>query len=334
MSLLSYAVLQYDEIAIVMPVKNVAPWISDCVNSILNQSYPHFKLYVVDDHSTDRTLHILKDFALEDQRIIVLNNNGKGIVDALTTAYNQSTERLITRMDGDDVMPMNKLALFIEAFQQHPKAVISGKVEYFSNKPISKGYLDYQTWLNNRIDENDFQRWKYRECVIASANWMTSRGQIDAIGGFASLDYPEDYDMVLKWLSKNTLFKGIDAVTHYWREHPDRTSRNSHHYQQATFFQLKINHWIEHDYESDRPTFLIGKGKKQQLVSHVLNKRIVAHETLNQESYSTEELTQLLKEHSNAQLLICIYPPKKPRIRLESWLQLCGFKLGTNCWYV
>ncbi len=334
MSLLSYTVLQYDEIAIVMPVKNVASWISECVNSILNQSYPHFKLYVVDDHSTDNTVAILKQYALKDHRIVLLKNTGNGIVDALTTAYYNSTESLITRMDGDDVMPKNKLASFIEVFRQHPEAIISGKVKYFSNKPISKGYLDYQNWLNNRIDENDFQQWKYRECVIASANWMTSRAQIDAIGGFASLNYPEDYDMVLKWLSKNIPFIGIDTITHHWREHPDRTSRNSSHYQQTSFFQLKIKHWIKHDYKSSKPTFLIGKGKKQQLVSHLLNEHLIEYDTLDQLSYSAQELTDILKEHANSQLLICVYPPKKPRIQLESWLQSCGFKLGTNCWYV
>lgn len=304
------------------------------MNSILNQSFSSFKVYLVNDHSTDSTSSILKEYTLKDDRVILLNNPGNGIIDALSFAYQQSNELLITRMDGDDIMPKNKLKLFVEAFEKHPKSVISGKVEYFGNEPISKGYIAYQNWLNDRIDKKDFSKWKYRECVIASANWLTSRAQIDAVGGFASLHYPEDYDMVLKWLSTNVLIKGINEVTHSWREHPERTSRNSSYYQQPAFFKLKIEHWIQQTYNPGQAVYLIGKGKKQQLVATILKSKMVSYHVLNQQQFSELELTSILKKQRNAQLLVCVYPPKKPRTLLESWLHSCGYVFGNNCWYV
>ena len=317
-----------------MPVKNVAPWISDCIDSVLNQSFSSFNIYVVNDHSTDSTVSIMKQYALKDDRVQLLNNPGNGIIDALSFAFHQSKELLITRMDGDDVMPKNKLELFVKAFKNHPDSIVSGKVNYFGIEPISEGYITYQNWLNKRIEQNDFNKWKYRECVIASANWLTSRKQIEKIGGFSALSYPEDYDMVLKWLSHNISIVGIDAVTHWWREHPKRTSRNSSHYQQPAFFKLKIDHWIHYNYNSNRTVYLIGKGKKQQLVTEILENNSIQHHILERHRYSEIELTNILKNQKEAQLLVCIYPPKKPRMQLESWLKSCGYVFGTDCWYV
>ena len=126
-------------------------------------------------------------------------------------------------------------------------------VKYFGEKPISEGYLKYENWINEiNLTGKQWQQ-VYRECVIASPNWMVRKSDLDNIGGFNDLIYPEDYHLVFKWYQNRFDIHTIPEVTLYWREHPERTSRNSEYYAQKSFFNLKIHQFIKNDLRSEKP---------------------------------------------------------------------------------
>jgi len=325
-------VLHNSQVAILIPVRNASPFIVECLESIKKQTFINFNVYLVNDHSTDDSLTLMEAFSRLDERFNVFQNNGLGIIDALDTAFEQSIEPLVTRMDADDLMPTNKLELLVDMALKHPEAMVSGMVNYFSNKPISKGYVNYQNWLNQRIESGDYQQWMYRECVIASANWMTSRQNIEAIGGFIGLNYPEDYDMVLKWLSNGKSILGIYEVTHLWREHPERTSRTSINYQQEAFFALKMRYWLENHANTSNPVLLLGKGKKLKLVTKAFANYGKTYSII---SYSSkDELDMQLSSFNQPLVISCIYPPEKERLELENWLASHKLEMGKNWWYI
>ena len=93
-------------VSILMPAKNAALYIDDCIQSIIKQSYTEWELIVVNDHSTDATLHHLAQFATLDSRIHVHNNKGQGIIAALRLAYAHARGAYITRMDADDILSL------------------------------------------------------------------------------------------------------------------------------------------------------------------------------------------------------------------------------------
>ena len=90
-----------------MPVKNAAPFLTECLDSIISQSYENWELLAVDDGSSDDSLQILKNYEQFDQRITAYRNDGVGIIDALRLAYNYSQGGMITRMDADDIMTLS-----------------------------------------------------------------------------------------------------------------------------------------------------------------------------------------------------------------------------------
>ena len=96
-------------ISILMPVKNTALFLNECLDSIVNQNELNFELIAIDDHSTDESYSILSNYSSKDSRIKVFKNSGKGIIEALRLAYKKSSGSLITRMDSDDIMSINKL---------------------------------------------------------------------------------------------------------------------------------------------------------------------------------------------------------------------------------
>ena len=75
--------MQKPLISILTPVKNTAPYLSGCIDSILNQSNSKWELLAVDDFSTDNTFQILQSFERKDSRIKAFKNAEKGIIPAL-----------------------------------------------------------------------------------------------------------------------------------------------------------------------------------------------------------------------------------------------------------
>jgi glycosyltransferase involved in cell wall biosynthesis len=257
-------------ISILTPCRNAEKYIRETALSILGQTHTNWEWILVNDHSSENELEAIADL-LQDGRIHVLENKGTGIVDALCTAFSHAKGEYVTRMDADDVMPNFKLGEFLELLETRNSQIVTGKVSYFSESDsISPGYLAYEKWLNDRIDNQDFYSHIYRECSLASANWLMHKSDLENCGGFEGLHYPEDYDLLFRWYEAGYLIKGLDLVTHLWRDHDLRTSKISADYQQKAFFNLKIARFVDLDWDSKQQLIVNGTGQKGRLTAKVL----------------------------------------------------------------
>ena len=63
----------YVDISIIVPIFNVDPYLYQCINSIANQSFKNIEIILVNDASTDHSLHICEYFRKNDNRVIVIN---------------------------------------------------------------------------------------------------------------------------------------------------------------------------------------------------------------------------------------------------------------------
>jgi glycosyltransferase involved in cell wall biosynthesis len=270
MFLICYYLYRMSRISILTPYRNAAKYIRETADSILGQMHTDWEWILVNDHSIENELGSIADL-LDDPRIILLENEGKGIVDALCTAMVHASGEYITRMDADDVMPDFKLEAFLQSLQSSNEQIVTGKVRYFSEEGIiSKGYQGYEKWLNERVGRQDFYRHIYRECSLASGNWMMRKADLEDCGGFNGLNYPEDYDLLFRWYEAGFEIKGLDLVTHLWRDHDLRTSKTSAHYQQKAFFSLKINRFVQLDWDSKQQLIVNGTGQKGRLTAKIL----------------------------------------------------------------
>ena len=226
------------KVSIIIPCKNAAEFLFETLLSIRKQSFTDWECVLVDDHSTDSSLEIVNEFAAEDARFQSLKNPGVGVIQALQCGYKHSTSIIITRMDADDLMPVNKLSDLLKALEEKGKGyVATGKVKYFD--ALGEGFKNYERWLNKLIDEDSHRAHLYKECVIASPNWMLYREDFERIGAFNSPIYPEDYELVFRMFSGGLKVAAVNEVTHLWRDHEQRASRVSPLYAANTFIPLK-----------------------------------------------------------------------------------------------
>ncbi len=248
-------------ISIITPFKNAAPFLKECVESVLAQTETDWEWILVNDHSTDQGESILESFT--DTRIRIVTNQGKGIIDALNTAYSLATGKYITRMDADDVMSPRKLEILLTLLRENGTGfVATGHVQYFSNQPIGPGYSAYQDWINSLCLENTHWKELYKECVLASPCWMTHRPDFEKAGAFNNNRYPEDYDLVFRMYAAGLQVVSCNEVLHLWREHSLRTSRNHSNYEDNQFSKLKCHYFLKLHFKPNHTLVIWGAGNK------------------------------------------------------------------------
>lgn len=126
-------------ISVIIPVRNEALHLKPFLESIIQQSYPRdfFKIYFINDHSTDNTKEILENFSFENQELnieIIDLKETKGKKAALQKAYQLATSELILTTDADCILPGNWIEIANRAFDNEEVQMLCGGVKIPSGK--------------------------------------------------------------------------------------------------------------------------------------------------------------------------------------------------------
>jgi glycosyltransferase involved in cell wall biosynthesis len=138
-------------ISIGLFVYNSEKYLNNCINSILSQSFKDFKLIIVNDGSTDKSLSIINSFI--DQRIVVHNHKeNKGIAFRLFELTKTIDEKYFVRMDSDDIMLEHRLEVQVNCFNE------SSSIDFVYGDAISidldNNILGYKKSTNALTSEN------------------------------------------------------------------------------------------------------------------------------------------------------------------------------------
>lgn len=91
-----------DLISVVVPIYNLDAYLYQCVSSIVEQTYRHLEIILVDDGSTDNALEICEYFRKKDVRIKLIAQPNSGLVSARKAGLNAATGKYVFYVDGDD----------------------------------------------------------------------------------------------------------------------------------------------------------------------------------------------------------------------------------------
>ncbi|MBI5915785.1 MAG: glycosyltransferase family 2 protein [Bacteroidetes bacterium] len=262
-------------ISILLPVFNTAPYLAECLDSILAQTEEDWELIAVNNFSTDASPQILQAYAARDSRIRFFHNDdelGKtGVSPANRFAFRQATGPLITRMDSDDVMPPNRLFLMKKMLLEHGSGhVATGQVRFFGEHGVGEGFRRYEAWLNELAVTGRHFAEIYRENVLPSPVWMAWRSDLVRAAAFEEDEYPEDYDLTFRLRHAGCRITATTELLHHWRERPDRTSRTDPKYLDNSYLDLKTRWFLRTDHDPARPLVLWGAGRKGKRLAALL----------------------------------------------------------------
>lgn len=206
-------------ISIVIPVYNIErKYLSECVDSILNQTYTNFEICLADDCSTKQeTLDTLREYEEKDSRVKVCYRKENGhISKASNSALEIATGEFIALVDNDDMLVPNALYENVKLLNEDRSIDMiysdEDKIDLFANRRDPNFKPDYSpdTLLSNNY----------------ICHFTLLRKQIiDEIGGFrVGMEGAQDYDLFLRFSEKTTNIKHIPKLLYRWRMIPGSTA--------------------------------------------------------------------------------------------------------------
>lgn len=128
------------KISIIVPVYNVEQFISECINSILNQTFRDFELILINDGSTDKSGQICDEFASKDERIVVVHKENGGQSSARNKGIDLAKGEYIGFIDSDDWIEHDMYQImYTKAIETGAEIAACNIVQY--NKDSSKYYF-------------------------------------------------------------------------------------------------------------------------------------------------------------------------------------------------
>lgn len=91
-------------ISVILPVHNVAPYLRECMESVINQTYKNLEIICVDDGSTDESPAILDEYAARDPRVRVIHQRNRGVSVARNTGLDLASGECVAFVDTDDYL--------------------------------------------------------------------------------------------------------------------------------------------------------------------------------------------------------------------------------------
>lgn len=105
-------------ISVIIPAYNAEKHIRETLRSVLDQTYEHLEVIVVDDGSQDRTAEIVRGVAAEDERVRLLQQQNSGVAAARNLGIEHSSGKFIAPLDADDAWYPQKIEAQLERFEE------------------------------------------------------------------------------------------------------------------------------------------------------------------------------------------------------------------------
>jgi len=233
-------------VSVVLPVRNAAATIGRAVASIRTQTLTDWELIVVDDGSADGTREIVRELARAEKRMIVLEQAHAGVAVAANAGAAAARGEFIARMDADDVSHPERLAAqvaFLRAAENRDVGVVGCLVEYGGDRAANAGYARHVDWVNSLMTPEEIALNRFVEAPLANPSAMFRRGLVAQLGGYRDGDFPEDYELWLRWLDAGVRIAKVPRVLLTWHDAPTRLTRTDARYDAEKFFRVKAE-WI------------------------------------------------------------------------------------------
>ena len=136
-------------VSIIVPVYNVEAYLSQCVDSLVNQTYPHIEIILVDDGSTDASGRICDEYAQRDTRIRVIHKPNGGLSSARNAAIPLVSGDYLMYVDSDDWILEDTLEKSLAILDRHPEVEV---LEFGAIDCIDGVLAEYQSYSGGSED--------------------------------------------------------------------------------------------------------------------------------------------------------------------------------------
>jgi len=214
------------EISVLMPVyngcrNNSDSFLKQAIESILDQTFENFEFVIVNDGSTDGTIHVLNQYAARDKRIKIINNSSNlKIMKSLNIGLQNCSAPLVARQDADDISTTTRLEIEKKFLDDRPETVLCGTGMYV----IDEGnhlIMEIQHPCNYQVLRNSLKN----GCFFVHGSVMFRKDPIIAAGGYSTDQqylHAEDYELWVRLAAKYSVENIPNRTLYFHRDHKSK----------------------------------------------------------------------------------------------------------------
>jgi len=237
------------EVSVILPFYNAELTLERAIDSIASQSLENLECILINNNSTDKSIEIALNRTKRDKRFILIHENSQGVTFASNACSQKARAKYIARMDADDWSYPERLRLQADFLDNNPEyGAVSGKVKHTGDIKNPEGMERYVCWVNSIQTYPEILNSQFIEQPIVNPSAMWRKEVEKDYGNYKHGDFPEDYEMWLRWLSMGVKIDKLEEYILKWNDADSRLTRNQARYSNAAFYRIKTKYlaiWLE-----------------------------------------------------------------------------------------
>lgn len=240
-------------ISIVIANYNGEKYLNTCLASLLNSSIKQYEVIVIDNHSSDSSVRIVKDFIKKDSRIRLMQNRVNiGVPASRNRAIAQCKGEIVILLDNDTELRIDSLEKLIRPLIDNKSiGAAQALLVDFENRnfvQMAGGHLIPQAiWLMGFYERDEYKKIRSKlkpsDIIAISAALAVKKEVLDKIGGYDGLlhNYTDDLDLSWRiWIAGYRVVLVPDAIVyHYTKSVARRVNIGANNFD--IYFQLAKN---------------------------------------------------------------------------------------------
>ncbi len=323
-------------ISVVLPFFQANQTLERAAQSILQQTFTDFELLLVDNNSTDGSAEIARKLAQSDSRVKLLHEPQQGVVFAMNRGMADATGSTLARMDADDVSLPERLEKQYRFLLDHPEIGLVGcNVRHVSSIP-SEGLQRFVDWVNGFHSEEEIWLNRFVEIPLIQPGVLFRAELVKQHGAYRHGDFPEDYELFLRWLAGGVRFAQLHEVLHEWHDSEIRLTRTDERYSTEAFYKTKAHYfaqWFQKN-QAGKELWIWGAGRKARQRVRFLEEEglevsgyydLKAHKTTEKRSLAFHDVPQ-----PGTQFILSMVGRYGAREKISSFLESRQYRAGVD----
>ena len=293
-------------ISVIMSVYNSEKYLTEAIESILNQTFKDFEFIIINDGSTDKSLDIIRKYQKKDKRIILINNKKNlGLIKSLNNGLRRSRGKYIARMDSDDISLIKRFQTQYDYLEQNQDIFLVGtgliQIDENSNDIIKSKPIRGVEFIKQLLEK--------RNCIAHPTIMFKNKERYFYRN---KMLYCEDYDLYLRLLNDEKKIDNIHNILLKYRVTKDSISNSKRSKQDLfvkkakEFYQQRLKYGKD-EYDKFNPQNILVMDIENSLDKFILQSEIKASFKVNDFKRTRTFCKKYFKNHGHLNIILIYY---------------------------
>ena len=236
-------------VSVILPFYNAVQTLERAIQSIFRQEYENYECILVDNNSVDGSREVALSWEAKDKRFRVVREKQQGVTFASNRGCAEAEGEFLARMDADDIALPNRLSAQVSYLDQNPHiGAVAGLVTHVGDPESTGGFRRFVDWSNSLTSPEEIYLRRFIELPIVNPTATWRRSVMEEYGLYRHGDFPEDYEMWLRWLDAGVKVAKVAETVLEWHDSAGRLTRTREIYSDRAFYGIKSKYlakWLK-----------------------------------------------------------------------------------------